>query len=582
MCDKNPTTIFSIYKIDMDKFKEIFEITSEPCCEKVVDIILKSTVKLIKNKHSYVCVQQIEHNGFKGILYKTEHNPEWQSLVHQFIEDDKSITTTEDKFEGSITNVNVSYILLYHHSDMIFAMTGGYGSTYVRKLAESNFGLYLLPKILQKDNQVVRNVIESNVSGNLLSAHRTNRSATSITVEQNLTSIYRQLNVEINQSIAKNLGIDFDHHEAKDKKVNLVNKDSIVIRRSLSLDEVKKIIEKISEINSKPNNFALSYLIEARKKGYKNKTLLDQLAGLFVEKKYENFVIVGSEYEEYMLNAEKHKIVDEANRSFIEQDTPIKLKDIFSKFDEDGMSLSKTFIYRFLKKWKIITCDPSTGAIQSQESLFDSIQGYVEVEKGKPCYLLAGTWYVFDEAFLDILNSNFRELFDASIEKSKKIKERFNFGKYDNEKSFNESLELHDDIIVTDTVLMDYIELSDAIFWDKECIYLMCNKSKFGANGSRDLYGQIGTAAKYLQKQIENSSMSFIEKYYDKISNKRKISISKNEFVDLFRNKKKCFVACFIKNYRAESQSQYAKYLTLDTYRELASKNYDFIPMGLD
>ena len=61
-----------------------------------------------------------------------------------------------------------------------------------------------------------------------------------------MSSIFRQLSVEVDRDVAKELGVTFREEELSHKKIGIINKDSLVIRRSFTLRELKKVIEKIA------------------------------------------------------------------------------------------------------------------------------------------------------------------------------------------------------------------------------------------------------------------------------------------------------------------------------------------------
>lgn len=66
-----------------------------------------------------------------------------------------------------------------------------------------------------------------------------------------------------------------------------------------------------------------------------------------------------------------------------------------------------------LKNWTISTVDNAGNFILFPIQIFDAIQGFVEFgEKKQPCYLFNGQWYVFDSKFSDILDAEFKEIFN--------------------------------------------------------------------------------------------------------------------------------------------------------------------------
>ena len=93
---------------------------------------------------------------------------------------------------------------------------------------------------------------------------------------------------------------------------------------------------------------------------------------------------------------------------------------------------------------------------------------------------------------------------------------------------------------------VDYVtdDLSNLSMFDDNTIYLLHNKSKFDAGGSRDLANQILSSAEYLSMhRFSSDSTMFFEEYYDKIAETAKkkdrlISIGKAEFVDWIKSAK--------------------------------------------
>ena len=163
----------------------------------------------------------------------------------------------------------------------------------------------------------------------------------------------------------------------KTKKVNIINKDSLVIRRNLSLSQLINILKRIDKLTKAKDNFALNYLVPARKMNYKNSELFSILKTLFTEKKYKAFELVGDEYVNYILNSRKYIVKDAENNVFIRKEQPIRIKDIFEELEKKGIKITSSFVHTFLKKWTIYTTD-ETGKIELPETcIFDAIQGHI-------------------------------------------------------------------------------------------------------------------------------------------------------------------------------------------------------------
>ena len=585
-------TQFSIYKLDYDLVEGSFDINGErgsvEYLENVKAALINSVCFLIRNK-KYSQIQKVQYQSFSGVVFKTVHEPTWKTVAEQIISHNE--IEEAERRSDFLTNTNVSYILLYVVGKKMYACTGGYGSNYIGKYTVKNYGLYLLPKLIERNNPVVKSVIQNNLVGNQASTNKVNRKTTTLSLEQDMSSVFRQLTVEAERSIVESIGISFDENEPAQKKTNLINKDSFIIRRSLSLEELVVLLHHLAEVEEKTDAFVLNYLVLARKKGIKNADLFEKMVSDFSEGDLSRFALVGDEYEQYYLNASRYILTDNNGTILLDQAEPIDLPSVFSLLEFEGKKISKTSIKLMLKHWQLTTEDNSGGTVLFPLSIIDALQGFVEYgDSNAPCYLFNGSWFVFDNHYDFLLSKEFKELYDNNNSIADKIISKWDLSHPDSsEEEYNKWLSHKSNIQVTHRVLMGNIELADAIMFDDDTIYLLHNKSKFDAGGSRDLANQILSSAEYLSMhRFSYDSTSFFEKYYDKIAETAKkgdrlISVGKAEFVDRIKNAKSiCYVAGFMKQYRRDSDSTYAKYLSIELKRKLNAKGFDFAIIGLD
>ena len=582
-----PETQFSIYKVDSEKIIEVFFPDKKTATTtEMLRAILNSIEKILREKNNCDDFSRIKFKGYGGVVFKTFHEPDWKNVLQQMLSNNES-TKAKTLPDDFLLNANISYVLFRICKDSLYAMTGGYGSFYISKFVERNYGLYLLPKILKKENPVVKNVIENNLTGNRTSTHRTNRANTSFLTEQDLSSIYKQLNVEIDRDIASALGIEFDEEESLKKKINLVNKDSLVIRRSASLSSLTNILTKLNELEKRDDNFALNYLVTAKKKGIKKVDLVNQLIENFKNGIYDTFVLVGDDYEDYVLNVDRYRIICDDDSVFLERNTPITLDDIFNEITRQDLRVSTAFWGRVLKNWQVETRDRNGNKELYPQSIINTLQGFIEYGIAKqPCYLINGDWYVFDEVYSNLLDKEYAELYTQKFKSASSIKKSHNLIKTAiNEDAYNKALETEKTIIVSHTALHQNVEIADAIFWDDSTLYLMHNKGKFDGLGARDLINQMLTAAEYLQKNRLMGSSNFLADYYLQICRKKKLKqlpqASEQEFVQMFAQKRICFIAGFLDGFKKNSKSVYAKYLTIEANKKLSDKGYEYIPLGI-
>lgn len=225
------TTQFSIYKINFAEIEHEFVITHtddvDQYVQTVITTLINSITKIVKER-PFSQIYRVEYNGFYGLFFKTVHEPSWGGIAREMMAGNRFSGNQSGTSKDFLKNTNVSYVLLYPYDKEIYAVTGGYGSNYINKFVEKNYGLYLLPKVVQKNNPVVKSIIQNNLLGNQTATQKTNKLSTSISLEQDMSSIFRQLNIEIDRDVAEDLGIEFEQDESESKKINLVNKDSML------------------------------------------------------------------------------------------------------------------------------------------------------------------------------------------------------------------------------------------------------------------------------------------------------------------------------------------------------------------
>lgn len=255
MAKKKYETQFSIYKVDFESSVRYFEdeystkISSYLELERyILDMIKTEVSNQRKNK-----IVSFTDNGFKGLVFKTYHYPAWYGMIDNMIEE-----------EIDLSNTHISYVLSYLKDDNLFLLTGGLGSNYISEYTQKNYGLYLLPKIMKENSPVIKTVLENRLSGNKLSSKHSNRNVTTINTENDMSSILRELSLEIDKEMIELLGIEIDENK-KIKNLNLIAKDSFVIRKSISIENLIVVLNKLIDIEKKDDNFSLGYFIDAKK-----------------------------------------------------------------------------------------------------------------------------------------------------------------------------------------------------------------------------------------------------------------------------------------------------------------------------
>lgn len=567
MAKKKYETQFSIYKVDFERsvkyFEEEYDINISSYMElenQILDTIKKEVLNRKRNE-----IVDFTNNGFRGLVFKTYHYPTWCGMIDNML---------EDKID--LSNTHISYILTYKKEENIFLLTGGLGSNYISEFTQKNYGLYLLPKIMKENSPVIKSVLENRMSGNKLSSKHFNRNVTTIITENDMSSIFRELSLEINKEMIELLGIEIDENK-KIKNLNLIAKDSFVIRKSISIEKLIIVLNKLIEIEKNDDNFSLGYFIDVKKNGYSYKDLNELFIQYLMRGIGENFILVGDDYSEYCVGGNFYVIQDNEQNVICQSDTPITISDLYKNCLPEP--ITKASVEKLLKYNLIVYNDKEI--ILYPTKIKQCMQGYIEDENGQPFFLFNDKWLMFDTNYIDNLDKEFKKSYAQMVNIDEKLKSiLLNKDAKSTENDYNMTFENSDAIILAHTVLSNYIELADLIYYDEDNLYLVHNKLKFQGSGARDVLNQILTSAEFINHYMMDKK-DFIEKYYEdilkKYPNNKIKDLTKEEFIELFNKSNIYYVAGFMEKLSDNTDSNYAKYITIDASKKLIEKGYQLL-----
>lgn len=557
---------FSIYKINVEKVEETISLKEDENINDIKSKIIEYLRNCIKKGRDNVLIS--DYDEFTLMLIKSKRNPIWKNMVEYMINNGKIIEDIDNK---KIINESTSYILFTIVDNKIYAMTGGRGANYISKFIEKNYGLYLIPKIVDKNNPIIRKVVENNITGNNLSTERITKNVTSVSMEDSLGSIYRELNIQVSKEIAKKLGVSGIEDN---KQISISSGDSVIIRKSISLEELKVILKTLSKLEEKEDNFILNYFVPIRKKGIKLSYLKDIMIRSILNNELDKFQLVSDDISQYYFTSSKY-ILTKENESILVKTSPIEFKDIIDTLMDDKGRLYKTRIEEALYQYELGTMDENGETVIVPDKIINLLRGCIE-DENYCYYLLNGTWYVFEEHFFNKLDEKYKLLYDNIQTESEKVVEKFNLTKEANNEDMYNGMFIEDRKIITvHKHEIKFIELADLIFYDDDNIYLMCNKGEFNGEHVRDLENQINTSSKMIELVLRNDK-NLIKQYYNDLNEKEKEKIQQDDFLKLF-NKQIVFIAGFSKNYKRQTRSPYAKYLLCELEKNLKNSGFNLL-----
>lgn len=570
---------FSIYKVDLEKVEEIFEINKKEVSqikEKLLDTIGK---KITNAKDKKVILSKSDFEGFLIISYSA---PPWTDLIKGLIPE--NIDNLDE-----MKNARYSYLLFYSTEHNIYIMTGGYASKYVKEYTEDNYGINLVPKLVERTSAVLRSEKAVYLDGKVISEQKINRQNDDFTGSYDITKLSSSILLELDASYLSKLGLT----SSSKRKTGISVTDQLVVKKSITLEELKVLLHNLDFIETKKSTFMINQFVSIKKsKKVKKQELEAQMVAEFQELKYENFVIVGDDYLRYCIDSFKYRISN-GDKTVYESESPISLEELFHYLEQEKIKLTKAFLTKMLKEWSLSTYDEEGKYILFPRPLLSCLQGFLEIgEEKEVYYLYQNQWMELNSDASQLINEDFKVNYLANEDRIKHLKEDYKLKNVytNNENGYNNAMRKQSNMIEAHTVLEKYIELADLIFWNEsdETIYLMHNKGYFNGLGARDLANQMETAANYLYSQMATKNRrKFLKGYYQKIKAKYEgeyketLQISENDFVESFLNKKICYIAGFIQNYNLSAKSNYGKFLTNLLKEKMKRLGYDFLVIDL-
>lgn len=153
---------------------------------------------------------------------------------------------------NNIWNRYLSYILFKESGNNIYVVCDGFGYRYIQEFIEKDFGLNLVPKLVTDGDNVIKKVVDNPFIGNRMQIQKTIKKPTNILNESDFSNIYWQLDIEADEVILDDLGLE------EVDSARIINKDFISIEKELSFNELCNLLDNLNEIYQRPLNFSLN------------------------------------------------------------------------------------------------------------------------------------------------------------------------------------------------------------------------------------------------------------------------------------------------------------------------------------
>lgn len=479
--------------------------------------------------------------NFKNIdevkVYIAPHKtkPKWKETL-------KDIVASDDL--ESIENTNYSFIFFIKIKDSIFSITGGKGHLAISTYKDYFFGLDILSKIMNPNENIIKGTGDRTLHGNRFSGIQQFNNFVTLRSEDNISSYFRQINTHMSKkTISKEFGIELSKGR---EGVNFLARDSIKLGKSLTLQELdifiknikrlvdkkdsKSVINKFTEINNRDTLFTeLNRHFENEIKDFANGKDIESSMNLL------NSSQMDLECDSYLLKNSSKKVL-------FSSDAQITLRELISvlktQYPKKKDLKKVNLIEKFFKPIRLI------GYLEDEIEVDDRIYDLLDVQMkyNDSTYLfIGGKWFLLDNQFISEINSLFKDQVTPLQISSEKIN-FLNAWKSGSEGDYNYSHNDIDGVLVLDKMLVEQIEVCDLMAFRDDRIYYIHVKDGL-AGDTRILCNQVLIAMQAIQNAKTHSDHNFLEQYYESISNKaspeksEQLRCSAEKFIKAFPKK---------------------------------------------
>ncbi|KIZ50650.1 hypothetical protein UM92_17925, partial [Bacillus safensis] len=215
---------------------------------------IKHKFAIYKIEDAKSCTQNLKENDFEEIkckdpnyiLYMTKKvkKPKWERIL---------IQVAEDPTKVKASNETSSFVLLRTIGENAYAFTGGIGFFSIQGYIIQDFGIDLISKIIDPDR--IKYIKQKPLAGKTVQEEHVFKEYYNYEFDpNNWGKISKEILGEIKDIDLKiHLGIEISGKF----KIRLQGKSSFTINRSLTLDQLDTVLERLEELSTKEDKFRL-------------------------------------------------------------------------------------------------------------------------------------------------------------------------------------------------------------------------------------------------------------------------------------------------------------------------------------
>ncbi|QEN08194.1 hypothetical protein EXM22_09415 [Oceanispirochaeta crateris] len=502
-------------------------------------------------------IQKQMNVTFLFLLSNSYNKPDWYNLIHSYIELDASIFKLDQKQD--LLFYNHSFIGIIEDSDNKYLICGGGAANTLYKSIEQSFGIKILERLFDQDENKIEMVDDKGLIGDILASSRYYRRGRSIIYEDDFGKYFQKILVRLSKDQIESVLPEYAKFRSKKMgdSVAVSGSNCFNIKGKIDFITLIKTLKDISTILRSPPKPLFNTKLKPLS-SRSDKSLILQLENLLIskiilmilKKREFDFDICSKDIEAFYSSSAYEicipilSFTDKNQKNTITSDDIDKIR-TGSFIDEIIIHIQKSkeykaaqnkinFIHNLFTSIYLKTYDSS-----SHVTTEDKIINYIQTElnhKNISYFLLDSVWYELKTKFDDDLNEKFIRRVTKNINNLQFIK-NWPIGMDENE--YNELYDNKVNPIFLHKILIGYIEICDVIYIEKNVTYIIHVKDDLDSK-IRDLTSQAFISSRIIEEEKRSKNKENLKKLYKSaVANKR---------LDSSKIDENCFIEYFTKN----------------------------------
>jgi hypothetical protein len=550
-------------------------------------------------------------NNFRIKAYQRANpgDPDWVKLIKPYLQN--SVLFDDKKLYSSI-------IFLFHkavdeNKDVIvdsyedcYVVTGGSGSHNILSELDYQFGIEILERIFNPDENKLDSVNEKTVIGDVLASNRFYRRARSLAFEDDFGKFFQGFNLKISKQQVLDYFPSIAEYKGDSLKdiLSISCGDNIEIKAKLDFITFIKFLKDVIYILSietekifNQSLVPLSIRKEKRTVLDLNRKLRNRVVKAIIDDEIESldFDICARNYEKFYSSTGYKIYIGElhSNSPFKEPILPIagdNIRDlnqtaffnsiankIICSHEYNQAGNKEFFLKELLPKIKISTFH-GDGSVSTSGTVLSYLQ--TELVGQKSYFYIDSTWYFLKEKFDESIIAKYINRIPPRIQQYNFVQE----WDVENETSYNEKYDSKSNPLYLHTVNIRHVELCDALYVEDEIVYIIHVKHGIGAT-IRDLVSQVFISARILEEEMRTGELEYIQELYNSAVRRNRIDahlLSFEQFLSYLKKNREYCLIIYDENINevqfaiADYGSRIAKFSLIEFAGMMHANDWDF------